>query len=218
MIQAVVFDMDGILIDTEALSLKAWLKTAEVHGIENMQAHHNHCVGMTRQNIKTYLSKQLPNHDIELLQTKFRAKMEEMIQIEGLPIKPGAIQILQTLDRLNLKIGLATSTSKKSAMNHLAEAKILDFFDIIVTGDMVENGKPAPDIYLQACAGLEVSPFETIGVEDSYNGVISSASAGLQTVMIPDILPPNEMTNMLAKKTFKSLFELEKAILNNEFN
>ena len=110
----------------------------------------------------------------------------------GTPLKPGLIELLSYLKENNYKIAVATSSNKEVALNHFKRANITEYFEVIVCGDMIENSKPAPDIYLKACELLDVIPSECLAIEDSPNGIRSAFSAELKPVMIPDLIQPAE--------------------------
>ena len=105
-----------------------------------------------------------------------------------MPVKEGAYEVLTYLREHGYKVALATSTPWETVEDHLARTDMAGYFDVIVTGDMIENGKPAPDIYLLAAERLGVDPADCVGVEDSPNGVRSVHAAGMRAVMIPDMV------------------------------
>lgn len=135
-------------------------------------------------------------------------RMDKDIQNNGLDLKPGVWELFRFLKERGMKIGLATSTQKERAERNLRNAGILQEFDYIMYGGIVERGKPAPDIYLAACKGLGIEPENAIGVEDSINGVKSSAAAGLYTIMVVDLIEPTEEIRLLADEIFDSLMEI----------
>ncbi len=129
---------------------------------------------------------------------------------DGIPLKPGARELLLYLRERGYRVGMATSTGHEEAMEHLRRAEMVDCFDegAIITGDMVAHGKPAPDIYLLAAERLGVEPAACIGVEDSSNGVRAIHAAGMRAVMIPDIVTPTPEVEPLIWKRCSALGEL----------
>jgi HAD superfamily hydrolase (TIGR01509 family) len=125
-----------------------------------------------------------------------------------LPIKSGVREILDYLKSSNKKIALATSTKKTSVIRRLSEAGLLEYFDEIVTGDMVTHSKPHPEIYLFACEKIGVKPEDAYAIEDSYNGIRSATSGGLRTIMVPDLLPANDEMHELAETILNDLNEV----------
>lgn len=122
-----------------------------------------------------------------------------------LPVKSGVTKILEFLKSNNKKIALASSTRKQTVINQLRDAKIQDYFDEVVTGDMVEKSKPEPDIFLLACKKTGVAPERAYAIEDSYNGIRAAYRGGLRPVMVPDLLPENDEMKELAEGIFDSL-------------
>ena len=123
--------------------------------------------------------------------------------------EPGVHEILEYLKENRIPTALASSTRRTAVMEHLDRAGITSYFQRIICGDMVEHGKPAPDIYLKACEELGVAPGQALAVEDSFNGIRSAYAAGLYTVMVPDQLPPTEEILALVDKKCDSLTELQ---------
>lgn len=127
---------------------------------------------------------------------------------EDLPVKEGAYEILCWLKEQKIPTALATSTSREGALSHLLRTGILPYFNEIITGDMVEHSKPAPDIYLIACDALHMPPADCIAVEDSPNGIRSAYTAGMMAVMIPDQIAPTDELRAMLYREFPSLKEL----------
>ena len=210
MIDGVVFDMDGVLFDTERLAADAWYEAARILGIPDIDAGVKGCVGLNHNDTEAFLAKcygrGFPCE--EFMECASRA-FREAVERDGLPVKPGVYEILKFLKEIGFKIALATSTRKPGAMGHLKSAGITDYFGTIVTGDMIVHGKPDPEIYKLACSKLSSLPENCIAVEDSPNGVKSAHDAGLKTIMIPDLIEPTEELEKLLYRKFVSLFELK---------
>ena len=113
-------------------------------------------------------------------------------------MKPGVGEILEWLKASPYKVGLASSTGEGAVRSHLEQTGLSEYFSILVTGDMVEHSKPQPDIYLLACERLGVEPGEAYAIEDSPNGIRSASSAGMRTVMVPDMIQPDEEMRRLS--------------------
>ncbi|MDE5892717.1 MAG: HAD-IA family hydrolase, partial [Acetatifactor sp.] len=116
----------------------------------------------------------------------------DYVEKKGLPVKKGVKEILEFLQRTGYLIGLASSTSRPSVEDHLQRAGIRQYFQSLTTGDMVEHSKPQPDIYLMACESLDVNPGEAMAIEDSPNGIRAAHSAGMISVMVPDLIAPDQ--------------------------
>lgn len=209
--KAVVFDMDGVIFDSEKLYRKHWKITGAEYGIDpiKMESLCNQIAGATRvRNEKLMKSHFGEDFDYGLFREQTMQRMDEEILANGLELKDGVIELFDYLKEHNYKIGLATSTNRERATRNLKNAGIYEKFDCIIFGDMVSNGKPAPDIYKKACEELGVKVEDTIGIEDSINGVKSSSAAGLYTIMVVDLIPPTEEVKILANQIYDSLFEV----------
>lgn len=211
MIKAVVFDMDGVIFDSEKLYRKHWMITGNEYNIPEitMKELCNRIAGATKEHneklMKSYFGQ---NFDYNTFRGKTMERMDEDIRRNGLDLKPGVKELFGFLKESGIKMGLATSTIQQRAERNLKNAGILEEFDRIVYGGTVPNGKPAPDIYLRACEELGVEPHEAMGVEDSINGVKSASAAGLYTVMVIDLIEPTEEIRPLANQIYHSLFEI----------
>lgn len=209
--KAVVFDMDGVIFDSESLYRKHWMISGKEYGIEENLMHElcDKIAGATKEHnektMKSYLGQEF---DYMEFRTVTMNRMDNDIRENGLKLKPGVHEIFRHLKENDYLIGLATSTHQERAERNLKNAGILEVFDKIVYGGMVANGKPAPDIYLKACEQLGVRPEEAIGVEDSINGVKASAAAGLYTIMVVDMIKPTDEVRLIADKIFDSLFDI----------
>ena len=211
MIKAVVFDMDGVIFDSEKLYRKHWMITGAEYGIAEDEMRHlcDLLAGATKdQNAKTMKSRFGEDFDYDTFRAKTMERMDAEVLRDGVDLKPGVLELFQYLKENGYKIGLATSTQQDRAQRNLKNAGIFEVFDKIVYGSMVEHGKPEPDIYLKACRELGVEPSEAIGIEDSINGVKSSSAAGLYTIMVIDLIQPTEEVKSLTKQIYHSLHEV----------
>ncbi len=192
-ISAVVFDMDGVIFDTERICLEAWKVLAERKGLEGIEDVCIRCIGSTTQETIRILNEVYGDRlDVEALHEEIRPLIFELIEKNGLPIKMGAKQILQALNERDIPIALASSTRYKTVCSQLEQAGFLKYFSVVVGGDMAKESKPAPDIYLEACRQLNILPQKAVAIEDSFKGIQSAHSAGMTTIMVPDILQPDE--------------------------
>ena len=208
-IKAVVFDMDGVIFDTETLYQKCWLSEAPKYNIDNVEKLFLKMMGLSNSNIEK-LFKSVYGEDFPCAEYRadVRSKINELIEKDGLTMKKGVLEILSFLKEEGYPVALATSTSRPSVESHLKRSGIKQYFDYIITGDEVKNSKPSPEIYINACRGLGVSTENAIAVEDSFNGIRSAFSAGMLPVMVPDtVMPDEEITTLLYKK-FDNLLEL----------
>ncbi len=211
MIKAVVFDMDGVIFDSEKLYRKHWMITGSEYGIPEDLMHElcNLMAGSTKErNEKMMKARFGEDFDYMTFRSKTMTRMDQDILENGVELKPGVVELFDYLKEHGIKIGLATSTQQERAERNLTNAGIIAYFDDIVYGGVVANGKPAPDIYLKACENLRVNPEDAVGIEDSINGVKSSAAAGLYTVMVVDLIEPTDEIRPLAKQIYESLFDV----------
>lgn len=216
MIKAVVFDMDGLMFDTERLTIQAWDYAGEKLGFGKMGHMVYKTLGMNVENARKVFIQEYGDKIIEEdLAEHSREFFDNYFNKYGMPIKSGLIELLNYLKENKYKIAIATSSNKETALKHFERAGIAEYFDAIVCGDMITNSKPAPDIYLKASELIGCMPSECLALEDSPNGIRSAFSAGLIPVMIPDLIEPtkeilellhakllslNEVINLLASK------------------
>lgn len=207
--KTVVFDMDGVLFDTERLCLNSWNSVAEKQGLSGMEKVFEQCIGLNGNDTKELV---LGHFGQDFPYDTFRVEASvwfwDYIEQNGLPLKPGVQEILCYLKQEGYRIGLASSTKYESVVSHLKRAGIIEYFSVIVTGDMVEHSKPNPDIYLMACEKLQVKPEEAYAIEDSFNGIRSAAAAGMKPIMVPDMVQPDAGMERLSVKICKDLIEV----------
>lgn len=186
--KAVIFDMDGVLFDTESLCMKAWDYAGEKLGIGSAGYMVLKTLGVNAQAAIGILKKEFgEDFNAEEFKKIGRDFSYDYFEKYGMPMKKGVTDILGYLTSKKYKIALASSTSTKSVMHHLNDTKIKDYFDVIVCGDQIEQSKPEPDIYLKAAELLGLAPEVCYAVEDSKNGLLSAHRAGCQVIMVPDL-------------------------------
>ena len=193
MLKAVIFDMDGLMIDTERLTVKIWGKLGKEYGYENIPEAAPHTMGLRKDVSKKYFSdhfgKDFPND--EFMGKTGKLSMEYM-KAHGVPVRPGIFELLDYLKSKKLLLAVATSTAHERTMFCLNDIGAAKYFDKIVCGEMVEKSKPDPDIYLKVAASIGVTPAECAVFEDSPNGATAGVAAGMMTIMVPDIAVPDD--------------------------
>lgn len=205
-ISAVIFDMDGLMFDTERLSLEAWRAVAKKEGFEMKDDILIATVGRNARDtgimMKQCYGETFP---YEELREQSEAYMRDFIISNGMPIKKGLLELLEFLKSRGIKTAVATSTVKEFAEENIKSCSLLDRFDHITCGDEVEKGKPEPDIFLLAAKKLGCKPEECIVLEDSENGIRGAHKAGMKPIMIPDVIIPTQEIKQLTHQIFDSL-------------
>ncbi|MCR5592216.1 MAG: HAD family phosphatase [Saccharofermentans sp.] len=212
MIKAVIFDLDGTLTDTEKFYQKAWPQALEHYGYkcEPWMPLELRSLGRPFAPLKF---KEWFGEDFDYDRVRsYRKKLIEEYLKPGIPLKPGAVEILDYLRESGITVAMATANDIERTKRYLGRIGLLDKFDRIICADMVKQGKPAPDIYSYACESLGLGPGQTIAVEDSPNGVRSAAAAGCKTVMIPDLTEPDEELGKLLYARIDRLIDLKELI------
>jgi len=194
MIRALVFDFDGLIIDTETPSYHAFCEVYREYGAELPVEMYSKCIGTTFEHFDPYLylsecvGKTI---DPKLINTRFKAVYSKLMSDSAL--RPGVVEYLQSARKLQLKTAIATSSSISWIGPYLQRFKLTDYFDYITTADEVSKVKPDPELYLQSLSKLGVAAEEAVSFEDSLNGFRAAKAAGLNCVVVP-----NEMTRQFA--------------------
>lgn len=183
---SVIFDMDGTLFDTQRIFIPAWDYAGELQGFENMGRFIPDVCGVNDKGCIAYLEKNFPNMDVK----KFRADARDyVVKNVVVKFKPGAKEFVDYLRSRGVKMAIATGSSRGSAEHHLKEMGIYGFMTASVCGPEVENGKPAPDIFLKAAELLGADPKDCFVFEDSENGIRAGYKAGMKCIGIADVVP-----------------------------
>lgn len=214
-VKAVVFDMDGLLFDTEKLYGQAILTAAKELRVE-----------MTTEVFLTFVGTPWSHNKRQMLEAYGEAYPAEELRVlwmehfkllldDGLELKPGVVELLDLLDETGLPRAIATSSSHGTADHHLAAHGLTDRFHHIVAAGDYANSKPAPDPFLTAAQRLGVDPRDCLALEDSLNGVRSASTAGMMTVMVPDLIQPPEEIRGLCAAVAGSLLDVPALITSS---
>ena len=198
-IRAVIFDMDGVIFDSERATFNEWVALADRYGLKDIVIPYRQCIGVnarrTKEIMVNFYGPDFP-YDVYAKETSlsYHAKYDG----GRLPLKTGVLSLLEKLNAKGIWVALASSTRVAIVKQQLEDAKLLQYFDRVIGGDMITKSKPAPDIFLAAIEGTDIVPAECAVIEDSYNGIRAAHAAGMVPIMVPDMLPPNEEMEKLA--------------------
>ena len=196
-IRGVVFDVDGVLFDTERLTFRTWTEVGAQMGWPQTGERYLEFVGQGAE-----------------FMAACSERSQQRMEREGVPLKPGVREILDFLRLQGIPAALATSTGRVRTLRRLELTGLGEYFQTVVTGDQVEHSKPDPEIYLLACRALDTPPGQTLAVEDSRNGILSAHAAGMPVVMVPDMIPPAPELEALLWRRCASLSELRDVLLS----
>ncbi len=188
-LSAVLFDMDGLLLDTEAISRRLWIAAAAEQGHDILAIGFEQFVGRPAPDCDRILAEQLPALDVARLRAATGAGWERCLAERAIPVKPGVERLTDALRARGLPYAVATSTRRALALAKLEAAGLAARFPVLVGGDEVARGKPAPDIFLAAAQRLGVEPGRCLVLEDSPAGMRAAHAAGCRAIMIPDLVP-----------------------------
>lgn len=210
MIKAVIFDMDGTLIDTERYYRIFWPKALATFGyhMTDEQALAMRSLGrpFAPAQLKAWFGEDL---DYVAVRNCRKELMEACLDRESIQLKSGAVELLQCLKEKHITTAIATATDLERTYKYLDKVRLKGYFDHIISATMVKEGKPSPDIYVYACEQLGLTPEECLAVEDSPNGVMSAYKAGCKVVMMPDQTGPDEELQSYLYGCVNNLSELK---------
>lgn len=208
-IEGVIFDLDGTLLDTEKLYKRFWIEAANRLGYPMEEKHVLMIRSMAAIYAEPLLKREVcPEFDYHAVRALRRQIMEAFIDENGVEPKPGMLALIKEIRKRGLRIGLATATPQARARKYLRMVGAEQFFDAVTCADMVQRGKPAPDIYLLAAERTGVLPQHALAVEDAPTGIRAAHDAGCHAVMIPDQDQPDEALRALCCAVLPELGEI----------
>ncbi|MCD8018818.1 MAG: HAD family phosphatase [Clostridiales bacterium] len=190
MLRLVIFDMDGLMFDTEQATFRAFMETVARWGYEPKREQFLQFLGLNAQAIqKKYCEFYAQDIDAAELYRQVGERREEILKKEGLPVKEGLAALLDVLDEKRIKKAVASGSGDDVILKNLNNADLTERFNLAMSTDHVERGKPHPDIFLEICQRLRVKPEETLVLEDAASGVQAALAGGIPVVNVPDMIP-----------------------------
>lgn len=212
-VKAVIFDQDGLMFDTERISVEAWHLVGEEWGIHLEEEFLSTVRGMNVRDAAERFRQELGGSvDYVRFKEEKQERFETMLRQRGVPVKPGLKELLVFLKEHGYKIAMATASTKEYSLENLREAGIEDYFDYIITGDMVIHAKPDPEVFLKSAEALGERPENCMVLEDSLNGLEAGLRGGFITVMVPDLTQPDEALRSRVDCVCTSLFQVKEML------
>lgn len=216
-LEAIVFDMDGLLFDSEKVVQRSWSDVSRDMGVEDAGAHIYNTIGFNIVRRRTYFLDTFgENFPFEEFADRTRIRFHDIAQAEGIERKPGVMELLEFAKEHGVRMAVATSSRREHAEEMLNTGGIYQYFDQFVFGDSVKNAKPDPEIYLTACQRLGADPAASLALEDSPAGIESAYAAGMMPVMIPDLVAPSEEIKKLCLGWYPSLLDVVEVLHGRE--
>jgi len=215
MIQAVIFDMDGLMLDTERVATRAWKKTFIDLGYTLTDELNLAMIGRNEPDANAVIAQVMgADFPVDRCRRQANACYVALLEKEGIPLKYGLTGLLDFLKQRTIALAVATSTPRSLALHKLRRTGLDIRFSAIVTGDDAARGKPEPDLFLAAARQLNASPNRCVVLEDSPAGIRAGHAAGMIPIMIPDMIPPDEALRRIAYTIVPSLWEAKQVIVD----
>lgn len=213
MLKAVIFDMDGLLIDSEQVTYEALVEKGEELGVKISRDFYCTMLGRSAAATTEIFKKEFgADFDVEKLKKRVDDSMDDRYAKQGVPVKKGAVELLEYLKSRGIARVVASSSERFWVEKLLGLALLKDYFDDFVCADDVENAKPSPEIFLKACQKAKVDPSQALVLEDSQTGILAASRAKIPVICVPDMIKPNEEYTNLTLKICDSLVEVKKYI------
>jgi HAD superfamily hydrolase (TIGR01509 family) len=209
MMQAVIFDMDGLMLDTEPLAARAWTVAAAARRMRYDEAVNPRLVGRTFADCRTLiLDHHGSDYPVDMLMDAWHEAYDAIVEREGVALKPGLLELLDWLEAQHIDKGVATSTRRERARAKLEQTGLIARFSALVGGDEIAHGKPAPDIFLLAAKRLGRAPRDCLVLEDSPAGLEAALRAGMDAIVVPDLCEPPPAVLGTRPRIMRSLHEV----------
>lgn len=211
MAKAIIFDVDGTLLDTERIYMQAWREAGALFGYTVTEEVLMNTRAVSKAiAVKAFMDgcgQDFPYEDVR----KERMRIGEAMIYGATPqqlLKAGVLDVLDALKAQNIPMAVASSTAYDQTVAHLDHAGLLEYFQVIVGGDMIQRGKPNPDIFLKAAQLLGAEPKDCVVVEDSPAGIKAAHAAEMKPILIPDVVPANEETAAISAAVLENITQL----------
>lgn len=207
--KALIFDMDGLLVDTEGLYKRSWTRVAGEQGFDLTDELYLKLIGITVADAETVLADAFgPGFSKEDFHLRAAALYEQLHIEEGMPLKPGVRELLAWAMEHSIPCAVGTSTVQAEAIRRLKHHQIDSFFQAVIGGDMVKKGKPDPETFLKAQEALGIPAADCMVFEDAHSGLVAAKAGGMRSCLVPDLLPASDESRKLAEGVFNSLHEV----------
>ena len=213
---AVIFDMDGVIFDTEVIALRCWGEAAKTLRLDGWKELYPQCIGITQPKTRALWVEHWGEENAEAFGKEILTIYERDYAGRPVPQKAGAAEIIAALHEKGIPIAVASSTPEARVRQHLTEAGFLPSFDAVIGGDRLQRSKPAPDIFLLAAEALGAEPGRCFVIEDSFNGIRAAHAANMRPIMVPDLLAPTEEIAGMAEVVAADLFEAMEYLMRTE--
>lgn len=191
--KAVIFDMDGLMFDTENVFMQGCEVVGERMGIKNLREVAMLTLGANKEASDRIFQRELGEQfELEQFRSYIKEYLHDFFTNNHVPVKKGLYILLEYLKKEGYHMAVASSTQQSEVMRRLEDAKIRDYFDAVIGGDMIQKSKPEPDIYLTACKAISQKPEDCYALEDSRNGLLAAFRAGCKAIMVPDLWQPDQ--------------------------
>ena len=220
----VIFDMDGVIFDSERAQFDCWIEISAKYGLDEelVRSTYVKCIGTNRRQsteiFKTAFGSIMDENKVKNIWDESIALYRQRYYDGNLPIKTGVTEILEYLKSDGISVGIASSTRKQTVEREIRNAGLYDYFIGIIGGDAIQISKPNPEIYLLACREFGFVPGSTFAIEDSFNGIRAANAAGMRPVMVPDIVPADDEMKRLSEVICKDLFEVMEYLKSEKMN